>query len=224
MSDGPDGPAPVTLTLLVCTRNRSRDLRDLLETALAQEAVDSSSYEVLIVDNNSKDDTRRVVETLMMTGHANLRYLFQECPKCDALNAGLEAARGVIVSVVEDDCLLPSDWVKKLVVAFREHPDVSVIGSKGTSDMAGRGAFLAGSRTLVGAGAHRLRRHAFPGRRATQGEVAGTARSWGSMHRPLAASNRSRTSPVSRSAASTMWISSNGSGWPEREAFTCRRS
>ena len=130
MSDGPNGPAPVTVTLLVCTRNRSRDLRDLLETALAQEADDSYSYEVLIVDNNSNDDTRRVVETMMMTGHPNLRYLFQECPKSDALNAGLEAARGVIVSVVEDDCLLKSDWVKQLVVAFREHPDVSVIGSK----------------------------------------------------------------------------------------------
>jgi glycosyltransferase involved in cell wall biosynthesis len=130
MNDGRDGPESLTVTLLVCTHNRSRDLRDLLETALAQEADDSYSYEVLIVDNNSDDDTRRVVETLMMSGHPNLRYLFQERPRADALNAGLEAARGVIVSVVGDDCLLPSDWVKKLVVAFREHPDVSVIGSK----------------------------------------------------------------------------------------------
>jgi glycosyltransferase involved in cell wall biosynthesis len=127
---GPSGPDSLTVTLLVCTHNRSRDLRDFLETALAQDTDDSYSYEVLVIDNDSNDDTRRVVETLMMSGHPNLRYLFQQRPHADALNSGLEAARGTIVSVADDDCLLPSDWVRKLVGAFHEHPDVSVIGSK----------------------------------------------------------------------------------------------
>ena len=127
---GPNGPEPLRVTLLVCTQNRSRDLRDFLETALAQETDDSYSYEVLVVDNNSTDDTRRVVETLMISGHPNLRYLFQQRSHPDALNSGLEAARGTILSVADDDCLLPSDWVRKLVEAFHEHPDVSFVGSK----------------------------------------------------------------------------------------------
>jgi hypothetical protein len=46
------------------------------------------------------------------------------------LNSGLEAARGTILSMADDDCLLPSDWVRKLVEAFHEHPGISVIGSR----------------------------------------------------------------------------------------------
>ena len=54
----------VEVSLLVCTHNRSRDLRDLLATALAQDVDDECPYEVLVVDSNSSDDTRRVVEPL----------------------------------------------------------------------------------------------------------------------------------------------------------------
>ena len=51
----------VDITLLVCTFNRSKDLRALLDTALAQDTGSDFSYEVIVVDNNSTDDTREVV-------------------------------------------------------------------------------------------------------------------------------------------------------------------
>ena len=69
--------AEVDITLLVCTYNRASDLRELLETALAQETGDSFTYEVLVVDNNSNDGTRDVVESFIDRGHNNLRYIFE---------------------------------------------------------------------------------------------------------------------------------------------------
>jgi glucosyl-dolichyl phosphate glucuronosyltransferase len=121
----------VTVTLLVCTHNRSDDLRELLGTALAQETDDTFSYEVLVVDNNSSDATRRVVDALRISGHANLRYVFEgKQGKSHALNTGLTETRGEIYVVTDDDFILPPDWIKRIVAAFRTHPEVSFLSGK----------------------------------------------------------------------------------------------
>jgi glycosyltransferase involved in cell wall biosynthesis len=130
-SDSGRGGERVDLTLLVCTRNRSSDLRELLDTALAQDAGETGTYEVLIVDNDSADETRRIVETRMISGHANLRYLFEPRQgRSYALNTGMDAARGPIVTVVDDDYLLPANWVSTTVDTFRAHPEISVTGAR----------------------------------------------------------------------------------------------
>jgi glycosyltransferase involved in cell wall biosynthesis len=121
----------IDLTLLVCTYNRSKDLRDLLETALAQETDGAFTYEVLVVDNNSTDDTRKVTESYIDAGHARLRYLFEPRQgKSYALNTGLSHIRGRLHVIVDDDQILPSGWAKEIVEAFRLHPEVTFIGGK----------------------------------------------------------------------------------------------
>jgi glucosyl-dolichyl phosphate glucuronosyltransferase len=121
----------VDITLLVCTYNRSGDLRELLETALAQETGGEFTYEVLVVDNNSTDDTRAVVEGFVAAGHANLRYLFEEKQgKSHALNSGLRALRGWAYVITDDDFILPKDWAKGIYEGFRDHPDVAFVSGK----------------------------------------------------------------------------------------------
>jgi glucosyl-dolichyl phosphate glucuronosyltransferase len=123
--------AAVDLTLLVCTFNRSRDLREMLETALAQETDGTCTYEVVVVDNNSSDDTRAVVESFTARGHRNLRYFFEGTQgKSHALNTGLAAARGGIYTIADDDFILPPEWVKRIYEGFRAHPDASFVGGK----------------------------------------------------------------------------------------------
>jgi glycosyltransferase involved in cell wall biosynthesis len=126
-----DQTAAVDVTLLVCTFNRRADLQEMLETALAQETDGSFTYEVLVVDNNSNDGTRSVVEDLIRNGHTNLRYLFEPRQgKGFALNTGLAAARGHIYTVADDDFILPGAWVRRIVEAFRQHPDASFVSGK----------------------------------------------------------------------------------------------
>jgi glucosyl-dolichyl phosphate glucuronosyltransferase len=127
------GPNPdaVDLTLLVCTFNRSEDLREMLETALAQETDGVFSYDVLVVDNNSTDGTRAVVDQLIARGHTNLRYLFEgRQGKSSALNTGLAAVQGWIYTIADDDFILPTDWLKQIVSAFRSHPDAAFVSGK----------------------------------------------------------------------------------------------
>ncbi len=117
--------------MLVCTFNRSGDLRELLEGALAQETGGAFSYEVLVVDNNSTDDTRRVVESLIAGGQNNLRYLFEgRQGRSNALNTGRDAVRGAIYALADDDLMLPKDYLMKIFTAFQAHPEVSFVGGK----------------------------------------------------------------------------------------------
>ena len=127
----PDQATPIDVTLLVCTFNRSADLKELLETALVQETDGTFTYEVLVVDNNSTDDTRHVVENLIRKGHTNLRYLFEPRQgKAFALNTGLAAAQGHIYTIADDDFILPRMWVRQIVEAFRRHPEASFVSGK----------------------------------------------------------------------------------------------
>ena len=121
----------VDLSLLVCTYNRCDDLRELLETALAQETEGRFTYEVVVVDNNSTDKTRSVVEEFISAGHKNLRYLFEERQgKSHALNTGLEAVRGWAYVITDDDFVLPKDWALGIYDGFNQNPDVAFVSGK----------------------------------------------------------------------------------------------
>lgn len=121
----------VDITLLTCTFNRCRDLREMLETALAQQTQGAFTFEVVVVDNNSTDQTRQTVQSFIDAGHDNVRYIFESKQgKSYALNTGLEAARGWIYTIADDDFLLPHDWLLKIFQAFRDHPEVSCVSGK----------------------------------------------------------------------------------------------
>jgi glucosyl-dolichyl phosphate glucuronosyltransferase len=121
----------VDLSLLVCTYNRCADLRDLLETALAQETEGRFTYEVVVVDNNSTDATRAVVDEFISAGHGNLRYIFEARQgKSHALNTGLKAVRGWAYVIADDDFVLPADWARGIYDGLTQNPDVSFVSGK----------------------------------------------------------------------------------------------
>ena len=123
--------AAIDITMLVCTYNRCNDLRELLETALAQDTGNKFTYEVLVVDNNSADETRQVVERFIAEGHQNLRYLFEgRQGKSHALNTGLKAMRGWAYVITDDDFVLPKNWLLGIYEGFRDHADVAFVSGK----------------------------------------------------------------------------------------------
>jgi len=121
----------VDISVLVCTFNRCADLREMLATLLVQETDGEFTYEVIVVDNNSTDLTRQVVNEFIARGHSNLRYVFEPRQgKSYALNKGLELARGTIFTIGDDDFILPPDWLKKIYKTFQAHPEVAVVSGK----------------------------------------------------------------------------------------------
>ena len=97
-------------SVVIATYNRAADLRDTL-ASLAGLRPDGP-WEVIVVDNNSPDETRRVVESAAPGFPAELRYLFErEQGRSPALNAGIRAAMGEIVVTTDDDVRVPPDWL-----------------------------------------------------------------------------------------------------------------
>ena len=90
------------ISVVICTYNRAALLANLLENLSAQ-SIDPSTYEIIIVDNNSLDQTRNVVEAFA-TSHGNVSYGFEACQGLSwARNHGYRIARGEYVAYLDDD-------------------------------------------------------------------------------------------------------------------------
>ncbi|HJQ71517.1 MAG TPA: glycosyltransferase [Blastocatellia bacterium] len=124
MSERPD------ISAVISTYNRSGMLRVALERLLEQQA-EGVRYEVIVVDNNSTDRTREVVESFVSDGRANLRYVFE--PKQGvsyARNSGIQCARSPIIAFADDDVVVARDWVAVVKREFDAHPEVDCLGGK----------------------------------------------------------------------------------------------
>jgi glucosyl-dolichyl phosphate glucuronosyltransferase len=97
-------------SVVIATYNRASDLRDTLESLSALEP--DGPWEVIVVDNNSTDATRQVVEEATASFPAPLRYLFERAQgRSPALNAGIRAASGEIIATTDDDVRVPAEWL-----------------------------------------------------------------------------------------------------------------
>ena len=99
-------------SVVIATYKRAADLRETLKSLSALQP--DGPWEVIVVDNNSPDDTRQVVEAAATGFPVELRYLFErEQGRSPALNAGIRAARGSIIVTTDDDVRVPVDWLNR---------------------------------------------------------------------------------------------------------------
>jgi glycosyltransferase involved in cell wall biosynthesis len=128
--DPAEGTHPVDVSIVICTYNRSRLLRAALTHLLAQRA-GSLEIEIIVVDNNSSDDTAEVVRQVANGPQGELRYSFEASQGISyARNAGLALTHGSIVAFTDDDIEVEPDWVARIVAAFAAHPDIDCVGGK----------------------------------------------------------------------------------------------
>ncbi len=102
--------APLDCTVLICTYNRATLLGETLDS-LARTAT-SRRWDVLVVDNNSRDETRATVERRVGGFPVPLHYLFEgRQGKSNALNSGLSIARGRVIGFTDDDVRIEPQWL-----------------------------------------------------------------------------------------------------------------
>lgn len=103
------------ITLIVCTYNRCESLKTTLESVACSILPDAIEWEVLVVDNNSSDRTREVVEDFIRRHADRFRYLFEPRQgKSFALNSGIRDARGDILAFTDDDVIVEPNWLQNL--------------------------------------------------------------------------------------------------------------
>ena len=117
-------------SVVLSTYNRAPLLGGALESLLAL-APDSPAHELIVVDNNSTDDTRAVVEAHVARSGGRMRYVFEgRQGLAHARNAGVVAARGRYVAFTDDDVRADRDWLTALGRAFAAHPEVDYVGGR----------------------------------------------------------------------------------------------
>ncbi|MEN3338957.1 MAG: glucosyl-dolichyl phosphate glucuronosyltransferase [Acidobacteriota bacterium] len=117
------------LSIVMSTYNRGRLLADAIGSVLAQQQ-NTPAFELIVVDNNSTDATREIVEQAARGDH-RVRYAFEPRQGLSyARNTGIAAARAGLVAFTDDDVRVEPDWVAAIVRAFDEHPEADLIGGR----------------------------------------------------------------------------------------------
>lgn len=104
------------ISVIVPTFNRSQMLSGALDTLVRLRTDGRFTYEVIVVDNASTDDTRDVVGRF--ESNVPLRYVYCDRPgDGPARNQGLAAAAGEWFAFFDDDQLATPDWLLELYAA-----------------------------------------------------------------------------------------------------------
>ncbi|MEZ6125675.1 MAG: glycosyltransferase family A protein [Planctomycetaceae bacterium] len=110
------------ISVIVPTFNRAHYLQGALETLAAQETDCRFSYEILVVDNASKDDTRTVVRRFAETSPVPVRYLYESKPgDAPPRNRGIRESHGQWLAFFDDDQFAPPRWLLSLLTAAQRH-------------------------------------------------------------------------------------------------------
>lgn len=83
----------------------------------------SIPFEIIVIDNNSKDKTQATLEQL------HVKRLFQEIQGCGpARQLGQENAKGKYILLADADCLYPDCWVDEMIKVLSKPGVVCVYG------------------------------------------------------------------------------------------------
>ncbi len=105
----------VNTSVVVCTYNRCQSLSAVLGNIAAQIMPEFFTWEVVVVDNNSTDKTREVVEEAARKWPGRFRYIFEHRQGLSmARNRGINEARGTVIAFTDDDVTINPDWLHNL--------------------------------------------------------------------------------------------------------------
>lgn len=115
------------LTVGICTWNRCELLGHSLKQLRALRRPRHVELEIVVVDNNSSDDTPELLRSYL--DRLPLRVLHEARPgKSHAANLLVQEARGDYILWTDDDVLVDEGWVEAYAAAFARHPEASIFG------------------------------------------------------------------------------------------------
>lgn len=131
------------ISVAICTYNNAGTLATALESLRDLTCPASLAYEILVIDNNSTDDTKDVVLRWQPIFVNRLRYIFEERQGLShARNRAWHEARGEVVSYLDDDVKVDPGWLTAVAAAFEEHSAAVVGGRSRLIYLAPRPAWL----------------------------------------------------------------------------------
>lgn len=112
-------------SIIIPVYNDSERLKKCL-TLLENQSYPQHLYEVIVVDNNSDEDLKPIVEQFPQA-----KYAFEANPgSYSARNRGIAIAKGEILGFTDSDCSPTLTWIEKGVAQILAHPDCGFVAGR----------------------------------------------------------------------------------------------
>ncbi len=112
-------------TAVISTWNKRADVCQNLDALRAQVR---PFDDIVVVDNASSDDTARTIRErypeVRLTVMPHSRY-----GACETFNIGFACALTPLMAILDDDVMLPPDWLEKTVARMKREPETTAIVS-----------------------------------------------------------------------------------------------
>lgn len=113
---------PMTISAVVCTRNRGSSVVATIETILANTY---PHFEVILIDQSTNQETEQAIAPFR--ADARFHYIRSATKGLGrARNLGMAQAQSNVVAFTDDDCTVPTNWLERMAAAFADKPRVTV--------------------------------------------------------------------------------------------------
>lgn len=123
----------IDFTVAIPTYNGAKRLAVVLERLREQINTKNLTWEIIVVDNNSQDNTAKIVREYQSFWPQDypLKYVFEaEQGAAFARNRAVLEAKGKLIGFLDDDNLPESDWVANACEFGQTHPKAGAYGSQ----------------------------------------------------------------------------------------------
>ena len=119
------------ISVIFPTYNRAHILPMCIDSLINQN-YPKSKYEVIVVDNNSTDNTKDVVHHYKNKYHeTSIKYILEKMPGSGfARNTGAKNAKFEVLSFTDDDGILCKNWLTEISKVFQKNSKVAAVAGK----------------------------------------------------------------------------------------------
>lgn len=119
------------ISVVICTYNRAVYLPEAL-SSLYNQTIGKNQFEVIVVNNNSTDNTEQVCKDFI-TSHADGQFYYTNEPQQGASyarNTGAALAKGDLLCFMDDDAIAKPDYLNLVLAFYQQHPDAGGLGGR----------------------------------------------------------------------------------------------
>lgn len=119
----------IEISAVICTYNRVDYLQKAIRS-LVNQSLENAKYEIIIIDNNSTDGTKKNVSDDFVACE-NLKYYLEPVQGLSsARNTGWQIAKGKYVAYLDDDAVANPNWLRNILRAFNSTNSLGAVGGK----------------------------------------------------------------------------------------------
>src|SRR4030095_11635563 len=111
----------IKLSIIIPTRNRARMVQTLLNSVRDLAGMDKFQPQIIVGDNNSQDETWKVLHSAAKSFSPPLTLLKVHTPgKSAVMNEASRAAHGDVLAFLDDDVVVQPNWLCAVAQFFQE--------------------------------------------------------------------------------------------------------